>query len=121
MTSPAAPVPVWPSAKIKRVEATFRDKRNMVVINNTMGNMLKSETLGMENKMAVAMDGAGTEFIMGHGSGGMGFKGTGTGGGGTGAAGRISGLGKIDTGGGRGHGIGLRGRKGKRSGKIKFG
>ena len=33
---------------------------------------------GLSDKLAVAMSGAGTEFVLGHGSGGMGLKGTGS-------------------------------------------
>jgi hypothetical protein len=72
-----------------------------------------SDDSGFTNKLAVAMSGTGTELVIGHGAGGMGFKGTGPGGGGTSGYGRIHGLGKIDTGGGMGMKAGL-GAKGKR-------
>jgi formylglycine-generating enzyme required for sulfatase activity len=76
---------------------------------------------GFSNKIAVAMAGEGTEFVMGSGSGGLGFKGTGTGGGGDGGYGRIHGMGNMDTGGGLGVRGGL-GRKGDGSvGKMKIG
>lgn len=73
-----------------------------------ISNILSSNTSGFSNKLAIAMSGTGSEFVMGHGSGGLGFQGTGTGGGGTGGYGRIHGLGKIDTGGG----VGVRARMG---------
>ena len=73
-----------------------------------------------ENKIAVAMSGTGSEFVLGHGSGGMGFRGSGDGGGGTGF-GRIHGLAKVDTGGGKGVKAGLGKKKAKKVGKIKFG
>ena len=73
-----------------------------------------------DNKLAVAMAGTGNEFEMGHGSGGLGFKGTGTGGGGDGGAGRIHGMGKIDTGGGKGVKRGLGKSKRKRTAKLKL-
>ena len=64
---------------------------------------------GFDSSMAVAMSGHGDQLIVGQGSGGMGFRGTGTGGGGSGF-GRVWGMGKIDTGGGRGVRAGLRGK-----------
>lgn len=76
---------------------------------------------GFSNKLAVAMSGTGSELVVGHGAGGMGFKGTGPGGGGTGGYGRIHGLGKVDTGGGMGVRANL-GTKGKgRIGKFNLG
>jgi hypothetical protein len=86
-----------------------------------IANILSKNTDGLANKMAVAMAGAGTEFVMGHGSGGMGFKGTGTGGGGIGGYGRIHGLGKIDTGGGTGMHGSLGRKRGRKVGKIRIG
>ena len=62
-----------------------------------------------EQLSAAAMGGADGELVMGHGSGGMGLRGTGSGGGGEGF-GRVHGMGKIDTGGGRGIKSRLRGR-----------
>ena len=35
-------MPVWPSAKIRRVDARLSDSRNMVAINSTVGKALKS-------------------------------------------------------------------------------
>jgi hypothetical protein len=60
-----------------------------------MDKILSSDTAGFSNKLAVAMAGTGSEFVMGHGSGGLGFKGTGTGGSGVGGYGKIQGLGTI--------------------------
>ena len=86
-----------------------------------ISNILSSDMNGFTNKIAVAMSGTGAEFAMGHGSGGLGFRGTGKGGGGTGGYGRIQGLGKVDTGGGVGMKASL-GRKGKRKvARINFG
>jgi hypothetical protein len=86
-----------------------------------IANILDSNVDGFSNKIAVAMAGEGSEFVLGHGAGGLGFKGTGSGGGGEGGYGRIHGMGKIDTGGGMGVKAGL-GKKGsKRVGKIKVG
>ena len=68
---------------------------------------------GFDSAMAVAMSGHGDQFVIGQGSGGMGLRGTGTGGGGSGF-GRVWGMGKIDTGGGRGVRANLGGRKAKK-------
>ncbi len=86
-----------------------------------IANILSKNTQGLSDKMAVAMAGAGSEFVMGHGSGGMGFKGTGTGGGGIGGYGRIHGLGKIDTGGGTGMHGSLGRKRARKVGKIRIG
>lgn len=86
-----------------------------------ISNILSRDTSGFSNKLAVAMSGTGSEFVMGHGSGGLGFQGTGTGGGGTGGYGRIHGLGKIDTGGGVGVRASMGRKRAKRVGKLKFG
>ena len=91
---------------------------------NKMGgiaSIMRNDSSGLSNKMAVAMAGAGTEFVMGHGSGGMGFKGTGTGGGGLGGYGRVHGLGQIDTGGGTGMHGSLGRKRAKKVGKVKIG
>lgn len=86
-----------------------------------LANILNNNVDGFSNKIAVAMAGEGSEFVLGHGAGGLGFTGTGSGGGGEGGYGRIHGMGKIDTGGGMGVKAGL-GKKGsKRVGKIKVG
>ena len=72
---------------------------------------------GFADQLNAAMSGGDGELVMGHGAGGMGFRGTGGGGGGTGF-GRIHGMGKVDTGGGRGTRARL-GRKGKKRKKFK--
>ena len=68
---------------------------------------------GFDSAMAVAMSGHGDQLIVGQGSGGMGLRGTGSGGGGSGF-GRVWGMGKIDTGGGRGVKANLGGRKARK-------
>ena len=86
-----------------------------------IANILNADAQGFSNKIAIAMAGTGTEFVMGYGSGGLGFRGTGSGGGGEGGYGRIHGMGKFDTGGGMGVKAGL-GKKGsKRVGKMRVG
>ncbi|MNM82778.1 hypothetical protein D3C81_948180 [compost metagenome] len=42
ITLPAASWPFWPLSRITRVEATFSASRSIVVINSTMGKMVKS-------------------------------------------------------------------------------
>jgi hypothetical protein len=71
---------------------------------------------GFSDQLNAAMSGGDGELAIGHGAGGMGLRGTGSGGGGSGF-GRIHGMGKIDTGGGRGTKASL-GRRGKR--KARF-
>jgi len=86
-----------------------------------IANILSNDGQSLSNKMKIAMQGAGSEYVTGHGSGGMGFKGTGTGGGGLGGYGRIHGLGKIGT----GAGLGVHSKLGRKSarkvGKIRIG
>lgn len=72
---------------------------------------------GFSDQLNAAMSGGDGELVMGHGAGGMGLRGTGSGGGGSGF-GRIHGMGKIDTGGGRGTRAKLGGR-GKATKKFK--
>lgn len=86
-----------------------------------IANILSSNTEGFSNKIAVAMAGTGTEFVMGNGAGGLGFQGTGSGGGGEGGYGRIHGMGRIDTGGGLGVKAGLGKKHKRRVGKIRLG
>jgi Ca-activated chloride channel family protein len=57
---------------------------------------------GISAALSTTMSGASSPMVLGHGAGGMGFKGTGKGGGGAVGYGRIQGMGKIDTGGGKG-------------------
>jgi len=86
-----------------------------------IANILRKDSQGLSDKMAIAMQGAGSEFMMGHGSGGVGFKSTGTGGGGLGGYGHIHGLGKIDTGGGTGIRTRLGRKRARKVGKIRIG
>ena len=88
---------------------------------NAISSILSSDTSAFSNKIAVAMSGTGSEFVLGHGSGGLGFQGTGTGGGGTGGFGRIHGLGKIDTGSGKGGTAKLGKKKRKKVAKLRVG
>ncbi|MBT9558291.1 MAG: AgmX/PglI C-terminal domain-containing protein, partial [Myxococcales bacterium] len=84
-----------------------------------MSNILAANTASMNSKLAVAMAGSGTEFTLGGGTDGMGFRGTGPGGGGEGPFGRIHGLGKIDRGGdGLETGVALGPKKPKRIGRL---
>ena len=82
---------------------------------------IMADKSGISNKLALAMDGAGSEFVIGHGSGGLGFSGSGTGGGGSGGMGRIQGMGSIDTGGGLGVKSGLGAKKAATRASMKFG
>jgi len=84
---------------------------------DAVAEVLKGDMGAMSSKLAVAMGGEGSEFVLGHGSGGMGFTGDGTGGGGDGA-GRIMGMGDIDTGGGSGVKAGLGDKGKKRVGNV---
>ena len=45
--APAAPGPWCPSRRIRRVEATFRESRKIVAINNTEGNAENSRELSV--------------------------------------------------------------------------
>lgn len=69
-----------------------------------------SDKTAFASKLNAAMSGEGSEFVMGQGYGGMGMRGMGTGGGGEGF-GRIHGMGRIDTGGGRGTKASLGGKE----------
>jgi hypothetical protein len=76
---------------------------------------------GFSDQLNAAMSGGDGELVMGHGAGGMGLRGTGSGGGGSGF-GRIHGMGKIDTGGGRGTRASLGGRgKAKKKFRVRRG
>jgi len=75
-------------------------------LTGALGNIMAGDTGALDSKMAVAMSGEGSELVIGHGAGGMGFRGTGSGGGGEGY-GRLHGLGAIDTGGGTGRNANL--------------
>lgn len=85
-----------------------------------ISSILDDNAAMFENKIAVAMSGTGSEFVLGHGSGGMGFRGSGDGGGGTGF-GRIHGLAKVDTGGGTAVKTGLGKKKAKKVSNLKLG
>ena len=89
--------------------------------NMAIANILSDRADGQRNKMAVAMAGEGSEFVMGNGSGGMGFRGTGTGGGGLGGYGRIHRLGRIDTGAGSGTRANLGRKRARTVGRIRIG
>lgn len=73
---------------------------------------------GFDAKMNLAMSDDGDDLTVGRGAGGMGMRGTGRGGGGEGF-GRIGGLGKADTGGGKGIG-GFAAKKKKKPVVIKM-
>ncbi|MSQ82889.1 MAG: AgmX/PglI C-terminal domain-containing protein, partial [Myxococcales bacterium] len=100
-------------SKVPRMDGPMRDKidvKNIGIakalsgaqaMTGALGNIMAGDTGAISSKMAVAMGGEGSELVIGHGSGGMGFQGTGGGGGGDGT-GRLHGLGSIDTGGGTG-------------------
>lgn len=109
-----------PESKIPKVDGEMVqeiDVKNIGVNKMLSSDMLGSGPLknifanqeGFDAKMNVAMSGEGGELVIGRGAGGMGMRGVGKGGGGDGF-GRIGGLGKVDTGGGKGTGANL-GRK----------
>lgn len=111
-----------PESKIPKTDGEMVDKIDVknLGINKALGsNLIGQGPLknifgdvdGFDAKMNVAMSGEGNSLVIGRGAGGMGMRGTGRGGGGEGF-GRIHGLGKVDTGGGKGV-------KGKIGGKGK--
>lgn len=89
--------------------------------NGALGQIMAGDTGALNSKMAVAMNGDGSELVIGGGAGGMGFRGTGSGGGGDGL-GRIGGLGNVDTGGGTGRNanIGIGKKSAKKVAKINI-
>lgn len=109
-------------SKIPKVDGEMVDKIDVknLGVNKALNSQLlgagplkdifASDSEGFDSKMNVAMSGEGGELVVGRGAGGMGMRGTGKGGGGEGF-GRIGGLGKVDTGGGKGAG-GKIGKKG---------
>ncbi len=112
-----------PESKIPKVDGEMVDEID--VKNIGVNKALSSDVLGQgplknifqnqdgfDAKMNVAMSGEGGELQIGRGAGGMGMRGVGKGGGGEGF-GRIGGLGKVDTGGGKGTGAKL-GKKKRR-------
>lgn len=103
-----------PESKIPKVDGEMVDKidvKNIGVLKALSSEALGAGPLknifgnseGFDAKMNVAMSGEGGELVVGRGAGGMGLRGTGSGGGGEGF-GRVGGLGKVDTGGGKGTG-----------------
>ncbi len=103
-----------PDSKIPKTDGEMVDKidvKNIGINKALSSNLLGSgplknifgESDGFDAKMNVAMSGEGGELVVGRGAGGMGMRGTGSGGGGEGF-GRVGGLGKVDTGGGKGTG-----------------
>ncbi|MFP4599207.1 MAG: hypothetical protein ACLFVJ_13195, partial [Persicimonas sp.] len=115
-------------SKIPKVDAEMKDEID--VKNIGVNKALASEVLGsgplknifenqdgFDSKMNVAMSGEGGELQVGRGAGGMGMRGVGKGGGGEGF-GRVHGLGKVDTGGGKGTGAKI-GKKKARKVKPK--
>lgn len=93
---------------------------NQMATMAAMSNVLSNNTAGLSSKLAISMAGKGSDFVLGHGSGGMGFRGTGTGGGGTDGYGNIHGLGKLDT---KGVGLTFKVDASRRrpAGKLTFG
>ena len=89
--------------------------------NGALGQIMAGDTGALNSKMAVAMNGDGSELVIGGGAGGMGFRGTGSGGGGDGL-GRIHGMGDIDTGAGTGRNanIGIGKKTAKKVAKINI-
>lgn len=97
-------------SKVPKRDGEMVDKIKDVGIHKALGSNLLGrgplknvfgDKTGFDSKLNAAMSGVGDELVVGHGAGGMGLRGTGTGGGGEGF-GRIHGMGRIDTGGGRG-------------------
>lgn len=112
-------------SKVPKRDGEMVDKIKEVGIHKALGsNLLGSGPLknvfgdktGFDSKLNAAMSGVGDELIVGRGAGGMGLRGTGSGGGGEGF-GRIHGMGRIDTGGGRGTKARLGGKR-KRKAKA---
>lgn len=108
-------------SKIPKVDGEMKDEidvKNLGVNKALSSKLLGSgplknifgDTEGFDSKMNVAMSGEGGELQIGRGAGGMGMRGVGKGGGGDGF-GRIGGLGKVDTGGGKGMGGKIGGKK----------
>ncbi|MFO0747595.1 MAG: AgmX/PglI C-terminal domain-containing protein [Myxococcota bacterium] len=87
---------------------------------SAIAEVLNGDVSSMSAKLAVAMGGEGSEFVIGNGANGMGFTGDGGGGGGNGV-GRIQGMGDIDTGGGPGVKAGIGDKGKKRVGKMELG
>ena len=73
-----------------------------VALTGALGTIMAGDTGELDKKMVASMAGEGTERELGHGPGGLGFRGIGSGGGGPGGYGRVHALGAIDVDGGRG-------------------
>jgi TonB family protein len=96
-----------PDSKIPKVDGEMVDKIdvkdlgiNKAINQSNLANLFGDVEM-FDAKMNIAMSGEGNTLVVGRGAGGMGLRGVGRGGGGEGF-GRIHGLGKVDTGGGRG-------------------
>ena len=116
-------------SKVPKRDGEMVDKIKDVGIHKALGSDLLGrgplqnvfgDKTGFDNKLNAAMAGAGNNLIIGAGTGGMGLRGTGTGGGGQGF-GRIHGMGRIDTGGGRGTRARLGGKKKRRKKLVRRG
>lgn len=109
-------VPLMDGKMVERIDPRQIGLNKLLTENlgsmDAVAEVIRGDMAAMSSKLAVAMGGSGSEFVLGHGSGGLGFTGDGSGGGGDGA-GRIMGMGDIDTGGGQGVKAGL-GDKGKK-------
>lgn len=103
-----------PESKIPKNEGEMVDEIDVknIGINAALGSELLGagplknifgDSEGFDATMDIAMSGEGGDLVVGRGAGGMGMRGVGKGGGGEGF-GRIGGLGKVDTGGGKGTG-----------------
>ena len=106
-------------SKVPKRDGELVDKVKDVGIHKALGSDLLGrgplqnvfgDKTGFDSKLNAAMAGAGDNLVVGAGAGGMGLRGTGGGGGGQGF-GRIHGMGRIDTGGGRGTRARLGGKK----------
>lgn len=106
-----------PDSKIPKVDGPMVDEidvknigvhealSNNIISDGPLANLFGNSE-GFDSKMQVAFSGEGGELQIGRGQGGMGMRGSGSGGGGEGF-GRVGGLGKVDTGGGKGTGAAL--------------
>lgn len=110
-------------SKVPKVDGEMVDKIKDVGIHKALGSDLLGkgplknvfgDKTGFDSKLNAAMSGIGNDLVVGAGAGGMGLRGTGSGGGGEGF-GRIHGMGRIDTGGGRGTRASLGGKKKKKA------
>ena len=109
-------------SKVPKRDGELVDKVKDIGIHKALGSDILGrgpmqsvfgDQTGFDSKLNAAMSGADGSLVIGQGSGGMGLRGTGSGGGGQGF-GRIHGMGRIDTGGGRGVRARLGGKKQKK-------